>query len=92
MYVYVAKVLFFKVNRHVCRFNFFYVPLHAEIKKYPLSVTELKSKCTTGLVCPLQVNGVWRKFAIILLGHWKYQQHNIPEFVERTDFDRPRSL
>lgn len=42
------------------------LPLHADIKKYPHSVIPLKSKCTTGLVCPLQVNGVCLKLAIFL--------------------------
>jgi hypothetical protein len=41
-------------------------PLQAEIRKYPHSVTSLNAKCTTGLVCPLQVNGVCRKFAIFI--------------------------
>jgi hypothetical protein len=41
-------------------------PLQAEIRKYPHSVISLNAKCTTGLVCPLQVNGVCRKFAIFI--------------------------
>lgn len=42
-----------------------YSPLQADIKKYPHSViSRLKSKCTTGLVCPLQVSGICRKLAI----------------------------
>lgn len=46
------------------------LPLHADIRKYPHSVTALKSRWTTGLVWPLHVNGVCLKFAIFaILGH-----------------------
>lgn len=40
------KTIFFLevINKNI------YIPLQADIKKYPLSVTPLKSKCTTGLV------------------------------------------
>lgn len=35
-----------------------YLPLQAEMRKYPLSVTSLKLKWTTGRVCPEQVSGI----------------------------------
>ena len=41
------------------------LPLHAEMRKYPLSVKPLKAKSTTGRVWPLHVNGVCRVAAIV---------------------------
>lgn len=54
----------------------FVLPLQADIRKYPHSViSRLKSKCTTGRVCPLHVNGICRKFAIfffrLVVNDWK---------------------
>lgn len=43
------------------------LPLQADMRKYPQSVISLKSRWTTGLVCPLQVKGTCRRFAILAI-------------------------
>ena len=62
-------------------------PLQAEIRKYPHSVTSLNAKCTTGLVCPLQVNGVCRKFAIFIDKNKTVPLRFVRYMLERIDND-----
>ena len=47
------------------------IPLQALIRKYPYSVISLKSRSTTGRVCPLQVSGVCRKADISVVFYFK---------------------
>lgn len=66
--------------------KFVTVPLQADIRKYPHSViSRLKSKCTTGRVCPLHVNGICRRldmiwFALYLLFLYASARH-LYEFI-----------
>lgn len=43
-----------------------YLPLHADMRKYPQSVISLKSKLTTGLVCPLSVIEICRILLMVI--------------------------
>lgn len=91
--MYVAKVLFFKVNLHVSRLSniFFLLTLtggnqkvSALCNRTEIQMYDRPSVSATGQRCLTQI--------CHFIGHWKYQQHNIPEFGKRTDFDRRRSL
>lgn len=56
-------------HKNICRTQIFLIlPLHADMRKYPHSViSRLKSKCTTGRVCPLHVNGICRRLAMVIV-------------------------
>lgn len=74
-------------HKNICRTQIFLIlPLHADMRKYPHSViSRLKSKCTTGRVCPLHVNGICRRLAMVIValfslrctGHFFYHQENL---------------